>query len=55
MLGYIDENEVPLIKARVAREMASSDIFITEILCENLLNDLDAACLASLLSVLILF
>lgn len=51
VLGYIDENDVGLIKSRVARELQdNSSIYITEVLVENIMDGLKPSKVAGLLS-----
>lgn len=47
-LNYIDENNLPLLKARVARELG--DIYICELLINNIMNNLEPAEIAGLLA-----
>lgn len=49
LLNYIDQNNVPLIKARVAKEIGG-DIYLCEVLMENVLGELDPSEIAALLS-----
>jgi superfamily II RNA helicase len=51
-LNYIDSEKVPLIKARIARELSENEIFLCEILMENVLDDLEPNELAAVLSVI---
>jgi superfamily II RNA helicase len=50
-LNYLDSNKIPLIKARVGRELGSADIFLAEVLMENILDNLEPEMVAALLSV----
>ena len=49
-LGYIDENKRVKLKGRVACEMGSQELMITEIVFDNLLTDRPASEIAALLS-----
>jgi len=50
-LNYIDKDKVPLIKARIARELSDNEIYLCEVLMENVLDDLEPSELAAVLSV----
>jgi len=54
-LNYIDKDKFPLIKARIARELSDNEIFLCEVLMENVLDDLEPNELAAVLSVNIHF
>ncbi len=54
-LNYIDSEKVPLIKARIARELSENEIFLCEVLMENVLDDLEPNELAAVLSVIYIF
>ena len=47
----MDETENALIKARVARELGSADIFLCEVIMENVLIDLTPEEVAAILAV----
>lgn len=49
LLNYIDQSNIPLIKARVAKEIGG-DIYLCEVLMENVLGELEPADIAALLS-----
>jgi superfamily II RNA helicase len=49
-LKYIDDLNQPLIKARVAKEIGENELFLCEIIVENVLQDLNYVEIASLLS-----
>eukprot|EP00330_Aristerostoma_sp_ATCC50986_P002546 CAMPEP_0114581822 /NCGR_PEP_ID=MMETSP0125-20121206/5889_1 /TAXON_ID=485358 ORGANISM="Aristerostoma sp., Strain ATCC 50986" /NCGR_SAMPLE_ID=MMETSP0125 /ASSEMBLY_ACC=CAM_ASM_000245 /LENGTH=259 /DNA_ID=CAMNT_0001774331 /DNA_START=910 /DNA_END=1689 /DNA_ORIENTATION=+ len=49
-LNYMDETENALIKARVARELGSADIFLCEVIMENVLIDLTPEEVAAILA-----
>ena len=50
-MNYIDKDKVPLIKARIARELSDNEIFLCEVLMENVLDDLEPNEIAAILSV----
>lgn len=50
-LEYIDKDKVPLIKARIARELSDNEIYLCEVLMENVLDNLESNEIAALLSV----
>lgn len=52
-LNYINEENVPELKAKVACLMSVHELVITEMLTENMLSDCSAAELAALLSVFV--
>lgn len=49
LLNYIDQNNIPLIKARVAKEIGG-DIYLCELLMENVLGELEPEEIVALLS-----
>jgi len=49
LLNYIDQNNVPLIKARVAKEIGG-DIYLCEVLMENVLGELEPEEISAILS-----
>ena len=49
-MNYIDDLNQPLIKARVAKEIGENELFLCEIIVENILQDLDYIEIASVLS-----
>jgi len=52
-LEYIDKDKVPLIKARIARELSDNEIYLCEVLMENVLDNLESNEIAALLSVIL--
>ena len=52
-LGYIDENKRVKLKGRVACEMGSQELMITELLFDNLLTNRPASEIAALLSCMV--
>ncbi|XP_034176859.2 superkiller complex helicase subunit twister [Osmia lignaria lignaria] len=52
-LGYINENETVALKGRVALQMGSNELLITELILKNVLTVLQPAEIAALLSALI--
>ncbi|XP_076748700.1 superkiller complex helicase subunit twister [Xylocopa sonorina] len=52
-LGYIDNDERVALKGRVALQMRSNELLITELILKNVLTVLPAAMIAALLSALI--
>ena len=52
-LGYIDDNHTVKLKGRVACEMGSQELIITELVLDNLLTDLPPEEIAALLSCMV--
>lgn len=52
-LNYIDEQQQVALKGRVACQMGSNELIITELILSNILTDLDPAEIAALLSSLV--
>jgi antiviral helicase SKI2 len=52
-LGYIDDNKRVKLKGRVACEMGSQELMITELVLDNLLTDRPASEIAALLSCMV--
>ena len=47
ILGYTDEENLPLLKARLAKEL--ENIYVSEIIVRGILDELDEAELAAIL------
>lgn len=47
---YIDESNQPLIKASIARELGDQQIYLCELIVENIIGDLKPEEIAALLS-----
>lgn len=50
-MNYIDQDKVPLLKARVARELSDNEIYLCEVLMDNVLDNLEPNEIAAVLSV----
>ena len=49
-LNYVDHNQLPLMKAKIAKEMPDNDVYMCEVLLDNILDSLTEPEIAALLS-----
>jgi len=54
-LDYVNEQNIPMLKTRIARELGGGDenIYLVELIVENTLNNLESAEIVALISIFV--